>query len=121
MSRYIRKVQQYIEETHHKTLNGHQEELQNFLLTVNFLYNAGNAPISHGNHTEVLINGEAKFEKVFEVLEKATHHIHLEYYIYDNDEVGNRLADLLMKKARQGVKIRFLYDDLGSGKLGRKF
>lgn len=115
------KVQQYIEETHHKTLNGHQEELQNFLLTVNFLYNAGNAPISQGNYTEVLINGEAKFEKVFEVLEKATHHIHLEYYIYDNDEVGNRLADLLMKKAKQGVKIRFLYDDLGSGKLGRKF
>lgn len=113
-------VSSYIRETHHKTLEKHKEEIGQFLTTVNFLYNAGHSPVSEGNHAEILINGEGKFDKVFDVLEKAVHHIHLEYYIYDNDEIGNRLADLLIKKAKQGVKIRFLYDDMGSGKIGRK-
>lgn len=113
-------VSTYIRETHHKTLESHQEQLDQFLTTVNFLYNAGHSPLSQGNYAEILVNGEGKFEKVFEVLEKAAHHIHLEYYIYDNDSIGNRLADLLIKKAGQGVKVRFLYDDMGSGKIGKK-
>ncbi|PQA94049.1 cardiolipin synthase [Chryseobacterium shigense] len=113
-------VSTYIHETHHKTLENHHEEMDQFLTTVNFLYHAGHSPLSQGNYAEILVNGERKFEKVFEVLEKAVHHIHLEYYIYDNDSIGNRLADLLVKKAGQGVKVRFLYDDMGSGKIGKK-
>ncbi|SHL94914.1 cardiolipin synthase [Chryseobacterium carnipullorum] len=113
-------VSTYIRETHHKTLESHQQQMDQFLTTVNFLYNAGHSPLSQGNYAEILVNGEGKFEKVFEVLEKAVHHIHLEYYIYDNDSIGNRLADLLIKKAGQGVKVRFLYDDMGSGKIGKK-
>lgn len=66
------------------------------------------------------MNGEEKFSKVFEVIQKAKHHIHLEYYIYENDDVGNKLADLLVLKAKEGVVVRFLYDDMGSGKIGKK-
>ncbi|WP_080779520.1 cardiolipin synthase [Chryseobacterium phocaeense] len=113
-------VSTYIRETHHKTLEHHKEDIDQFLTTINFLYNAGHSPLSQGNHAEVLINGEGKFEKVFEVLERAVHHIHLEYYIYDNDEIGNRLADVLIRKAEDGVIVRFLYDDMGSGKIGKK-
>ncbi|UWX61544.1 cardiolipin synthase [Chryseobacterium oranimense] len=113
-------VSTYIRETHYKTLEEYKDEIEPFLTTVNFLYNAGHSPLSQGNHAEILINGEGKFEKVFKVIEKAVHHIHLEYYIYDNDGIGNRLADLLIKKAEEGVIIRFLYDDMGSGKIGRK-
>lgn len=113
-------VSTYIRETHHKTLENHREDIDQFLTTVNFLYNAGRSPLSQGNYAEVLINGEGKFEKVFEVLERAVHHIHLEYYIYDNDNIGNRLADLLIRKAGEGVIVRFLYDDMGSGKIGKK-
>ncbi|MDQ0782107.1 cardiolipin synthase [Chryseobacterium sp. W4I1] len=113
-------VSQYIRETHYTTLEVHKENLDNFLTTINFLYNAGHSPMSQGNYAEILVNGEGKFEKVFEILEKAIHHIHLEYYIYDDDVIGNRLADLLIRKAGEGVKVRFLYDDMGSGKIGRK-
>jgi len=115
-----RTVAGYIQKTHDKTLEEHKEEVWNFITTVNFLYHAARSPLSQGNHTEVLVNGEEKFAKVFEVLGRARHHIHLEYYIYDNDEVGNRLADLLIKKAGEGLKVRFLYDDMGSGKIGKK-
>lgn len=113
------EISTYIRETHYKTLENHKDEIDNFLTTVNFLYKAGHSPLSEGNHAEILINGEGKFEKVFEVLNRAVHHIHLEYYIYDNDDIGNRLADVLIKKVSEGVKVRFLYDDMGSGKIGR--
>ncbi|MGK6340775.1 cardiolipin synthase [Chryseobacterium sp. DT-3] len=112
-------VSTYIRETHHKTLETHKNEIEQFLTTVNFLYNAGHSALSQGNHAEILINGEGKFEKVFKVIEKAVHHIHMEYYIYDNDGIGNRLADLLIRKSGEGVIVRFLYDDMGSGKIGR--
>lgn len=115
-----RTIAGYIQKTHSKALEDHKEEVRNFITTINFLYHATHSPLSQGNETEVLINGEEKFAKVFEVLRKAKHHIHLEYYIYDNDTIGNRLADLLIKKAGEGVKVRFLYDDMGSGKIGKK-
>lgn len=115
-----REVARYIQKTHDKALKDHKEEVWNFITTVNFLYHAARSPLSQGNHTEVLVNGEEKFAKVFEVLGRARHHIHLEYYIYDNDEIGNRLADLLIKKAKEGIKVRFLYDNMGSGKIGNK-
>jgi cardiolipin synthase len=41
-------------------------------------------------------------------------------YIYENDRIGNELAELLILKAQEGVVIRFLYDALGSGKIGKK-
>lgn len=113
-------LRQYIRETHHITLSERKDEAEQFITTINYLYHAGHSPLSQRNHVEVLVNGEGKFAKVFEVLKKAQHHIHLEYYIYDNDQIGNRLADLLIEKAGEGVKVRFLYDDLGSGKIGKK-
>ena len=84
------------------------------------MFNAVHSPLSQGNEVELLINGEEKFPKVFESIKKAQHHIHLEYYIYANEEVGNQLADLLIQKSLEGVEVRFLYDDLGSNKIGKK-
>jgi len=54
-------------------------------------------------------------------LESATSHIHLEYYIYEDDVTGNAIADVLIRKAREGVEVRFLYDDFGSHNLKKKF
>lgn len=113
-------AQKYVEETHYKTLHNREDEVKGFINTINFLYNATYSPLSQENHVEVLLNGEEKFPKVFEIIQRAKHHIHLEYYIYENDDVGNKLADLLIEKAGEGVIIRFLYDDFGSGKIGKK-
>ncbi|WP_419870621.1 cardiolipin synthase [Chryseobacterium sp. CT-SW4] len=113
-------IQTFIQETHHKALAERSEEVESFIPMINFLYNAAYSPLTQGNKVEILVNGEEKFKKVFEVLKNARHHIHLEYYIYDNDIIGNRLADLLIQKAKEGVIIRFLYDDMGSGKIGKK-
>lgn len=81
----------------------------------------GNSPISFGTQTRVLTNGTETFDYIIEELKKAVHHIHLEYYIVRNDELGEKIKSALIFKAREGVKVRFLYDAVGSWKLSKKF
>jgi len=72
------------------------------------------SPLTAKNGVKLLINGENKFPEVIKALKEAKHHIHLEYYIYENDEIGRQIEKILIDKARQGVKVRFIYDDFGS-------
>ncbi|PVW12629.1 cardiolipin synthase [Marixanthomonas spongiae] len=86
-----------------------------------FIDNTSGSPLTGNNEVELLLNGEEKFPKVLAAIEAAKSHIHLEYYIYEDDKTGNEIADLLIKKAQEGVEVRFLYDDFGSHDLGKKF
>ena len=72
------------------------------------------SPLTPGNTARLLINGEEKFPAVIQALEEARDHIHIEYYIYENDKIGKTIEELLIKKAKQGVSVRFIYDDFGS-------
>ncbi len=72
------------------------------------------SPLTRKNKVKLLVNGEEKFPEVMEVLQNAKQHIHLEYYIYEQDEIGKAIIELLIKKAREGVEVRFIYDDFGS-------
>jgi cardiolipin synthase A/B len=78
------------------------------------------SPLTAGNNVKLLINGEEKFPEMIEAITKATHHIHLEYYIYEYDHTGTQLIDLLVAKAKEGVEVRFIYDDFGSPGIKRK-
>lgn len=73
------------------------------------------------NDNKLLINGENKFPAVIEELKKAKHHIHIEYYIIEDDTIANQLADILIEKAREGVEVRLMYDDFGSNKIRRGY
>lgn len=81
----------------------------------------GNSPISFGTSTKTLTNGSETFRQIIKEMKKATHHIHLEYYIVRDDSIGNEIKILLMEKAQEGVKIRFLYDAVGSWKLSKSY
>jgi cardiolipin synthase len=70
--------------------------------------------LTGGNEVEVFTTGAQKFDALFEAVRSATSHIHLEYYIVRDDELGERLLQLLAAKARDGVEVRLLYDDLGN-------
>lgn len=87
----------------------------------NFINSTAGSPLTGNNDAELLLNGEEKFPKVLAALEAAKSHIHLEYYIYENDKTGNEIAGLLIKKAQEGVEVRFLYDDFGSHALTKDF
>ena len=59
----------------------------------------------------LLRNGEEKFPDVLKTMELARHYIHMEYYAWENDVRGNQIKEMLLQKAREGVKIRVIYDD----------
>ena len=86
-----------------------------------YIRQAGSSPLTANNEVKLLINGEEKFPELLKALENAKSHIHIEYYIYENDITGNAVADVLIKKAKEGVEVRFLYDDFGSHGLGKEF
>lgn len=87
---------------------------------VSLLMNDGLSPLTSGNQVKLLINGEQKFPEVMSVLKEAKNHIHLEYYIYEDDHIGNAIKDLLIQKASEGIKVRMIYDDFGSRSIRRK-
>lgn len=76
-------------------------------------------PIFKNNSVEILVNGEQAFPDILNHIKKAQHFIHLEYYIYENDGIGHAIKDALIEKAKQGVKVRFIYDDFGSNSIRR--
>ncbi|RIH66420.1 cardiolipin synthase [Mariniphaga sediminis] len=88
---------------------------------IRLLLKNSNALLTTGNKVKILNNADETFSSIFEAIETAVHHIHLEYYILSNDKTGNRLKNLLIKKSRQGVEVRIIIDDVGSWSLGNKF
>lgn len=79
------------------------------------------APISLATETHILTNGEETFSAMLSELQKARHHIHMEYYIFRDDDIGTSIQRILIAKAREGVKVRFLYDAVGSMHLSKAF
>lgn len=78
------------------------------------------SPLSENNVT-VLLNGEEKFPSLLDAIANATKFVHLEYYIFDEDKTGHTVKDLLIQKAREGVKVRIIFDDFGSHGLWNSF
>lgn len=79
------------------------------------------APLYGGSSVTFYSNGEEKFQALFEELEKAQKHIHIQYYIFMDDEIGCKTKDILIRKAAEGVEVRLIYDDVGSWKAKRRF
>lgn len=107
----------------HKSLNesdlaqmgGHQQ------LLFRLAHRIGQSPISFSTETEVLTDGDQTFNKIKEEIREAKAHIHLEYYIVRNDDIGNEIKDILIEKATAGVEVRFLYDGVGSWRLDDRY
>ena len=78
------------------------------------------SPLTRRNSVKLLINGEEKFPEMLEALRNAKHHIHIEYYIYEHDEIGEQVNNILIQKAKEGVQVRFIYDDFGSPNINKK-
>lgn len=77
------------------------------------LTNTNQSSLLYGTDITIYPNGTAKFRDLLEEIGKAEHHIHLQYYIFCDDEVGLRVKEALIAKARAGVEVRVLYDDVG--------
>ncbi|MEO6366131.1 MAG: cardiolipin synthase [Luteimonas sp.] len=78
-------------------------------------------PPSSASDVRLLVDGSTKYPALLADVARATHHIHLEYYIYCPDQTGTALRDALVERARAGVKVRVLLDAVGAGKVTRAF
>ena len=70
---------------------------------------------------KLLQNGEEKFPEFIHAIRNAKHNIHLEYYIFELDEIGNEIINILIEKANDGVEVRITTDDFGSPKLNKNY
>lgn len=78
-------------------------------------------PMVGGNRVELLVDGEATFDSLFAGIVSAQRYVLVQFYIVRDDGVGRELKRLLEEKARAGVKVRFLYDEIGSYQLPRAY
>jgi len=74
-----------------------------------------------GNHIELLINGEAYFKELCEQIQSAESSIFLQYFIWNNDVTGNKILDLLITRAAEGVEVCVLADRIGSSTIDPEF
>lgn len=90
---------------------------------INMLLKTGMFPFTKNNKVDVFVDGNEKFKRLIEDIREAKDHIHLEYFIIKDSEIGRVLKEELIKKAKEGIKIRILYDDVGCWRFwfNRKF
>ncbi|MDR3268046.1 MAG: cardiolipin synthase [Tannerella sp.] len=88
---------------------------------VNLLNRNNQHPLLYGSECSFYTNGTDKFEALLKDISLAQHHIHLQYYIFGEDEIGKKVQTALISKAKEGVKIRVIYDDVGSWNVKNKF
>ena len=71
-------------------------------------------PFTKGNAAKLLIDGEETFDAIFRGIESAKKYVLVQYYILRDDELGIKLQDALIKKAKEGVTCLVIYDEVGS-------
>ena len=78
-------------------------------------------PTTRGNHVELLIDGDATFDAIFAAIDSARDYLLVQFFIVHDDTLGMEFQERLIQRARAGIKIYFLYDEVGCHKLPQKY
>lgn len=113
MEEYFEKLRPQMEEQ----LRVLEMQIGDMSLPFRYLAYQHQSLISAGNAVTLLNNGEEMFPALYQALQNARSHIHLEYYIFTADDVGNCIADILIRKQNEGVEVRVIVDDVGSNNM----
>ena len=86
------------------------------------LLSVGNGTtVCEDNRIEVITSGKRKFDALANDILNAKHHIHMEYFYFKKDDGSKRIKELLMQKAREGVKVRFIYENIANIKISARY
>ncbi|SLK03438.1 MULTISPECIES: cardiolipin synthase [unclassified Paenibacillus] len=123
-SRIFREIRETIWEQAHivehaDQMSGSRYNHQHRLF--NLLSHLSESPITGCNRSQVLTNGEETFEAMLRAMEQAEHHLHVEFYIFRDDVISTKFQDVMIRKAKEGVKVRLICDGLGSHKMSWSF
>ena len=81
----------------------------------------GGMPITRGNDADLLIDGAEIFETIFQAIPKAQEYLLIHFFIVKNDKIGQRFKEALIERAKAGVRVHFLFDELGSHTLPNSY
>ncbi|WP_299100755.1 cardiolipin synthase [uncultured Winogradskyella sp.] len=109
----IKKIQQQLE-LDTKQINEVDDLLDQKSKLIPLLYNNEKSKLTINNEVKLIKNGDDKFKILFTDIKEAKHHIHLEYFVIKDDKIGTEVLNLLCKKAKEGLEIRIVIDDVGS-------
>lgn len=90
------------------------------MLQINLAHSLCGSNYYGGNGIDVFDNGKDKFNALLSDIAAARNYINMQYYIIVDDCIGTRVIDALTERARAGVKVRLIYDHVGSFKLSRR-
>lgn len=85
------------------------------------VYHNSHFPPTENNRLQLLRDGKTTFESIFKALENAQYRIHLQYYIFEEGELADRLLQLFEHKINQGISVRMIYDGIGSFSLSKSY
>ena len=88
---------------------------------VNMFMSTDQAFLARQNKVQVITDGHDLFRMMMEDIEQATSSVHIEFYTFYNDRIGNEILDLLVQKAKAGVEVRVIYDPWGSMGTWKRF
>jgi cardiolipin synthase len=123
MRQHSEKKYQKIKDLSFKSLvpNRNIKILPEYANLVNLLKNSNFSPVLQGSRVEIITEGTRMFEILLDDIQKAQHHIHIEFFIFKNDQTGKIVRDLLMKKASEGIEVRFIYDKVANWLVPNRF
>lgn len=118
-----------LSETRHEVIQGMLDRLEPYrsrpspamASAVSVFERLARMPMTNSNRVELLIDGEATFTSLFEGIAGAREYILVFYFLVADDGIGNELKHRLVAKAREGVQVYFVYDEMGSLGLSRKY
>lgn len=120
-SEYALHVQQQLDELDGNQLIFKQDPLlAKYRRLARLNLSSTNALVTYHNEIEVIHDGKQKFTALFDDIEAATQEINIQYYIIQNDSLGQALISALTRRAKDGVRVRLLYDAVGSRGLRRR-
>lgn len=108
----LRNVQKSITKAPKKTSTSDTSGKANMI--VHFFDRNSESPLSKNNHVKLYTDGQSMFCDMIKDITEAKQTVNVEFYTFYNDQIGNEVLDLLIKKARQGIQVRLLYDAWGS-------
>ncbi len=74
-------------------------------------------PCTAGNHIELLINGQATFDAIFQAMDQAQHYVLVQFFIIHDDDLGREFQAKLIATAERGIRVLLLFDEVGCHKL----
>ena len=88
---------------------------------VTMLYKTNDAYPLSGNDVEIMTDFKTMSDRLVSDIESARHHINILFFKFEDDTAGNRIADALIRKSKEGVQVRLIYDEAGNMMVSRRF